>query len=88
MTFSTEMNRGQLANRHFFAKNGADPDRADPPLLSRLGAAQTLHEQSRCWAKPSSRVVKIRQGLWIVDLRTPPGQECSNGSMLCVAVVL
>jgi hypothetical protein len=34
------------------------------------------------------RGVQFRQGLWIADLQTPPGQECSNGSMLCVAVVL
>ena len=26
----------------------------------------------------------MRQGPWIVDLRTPPGQECSNGSLLCI----
>ena len=30
----------------------------------------------------------VRQGLWIEDAQTPPGQECSNGSMLFVAVVL
>jgi hypothetical protein len=24
----------------------------------------------------------FRQGLWIEDLRTPPGQECSNGSLI------
>ena len=30
----------------------------------------------------------IRQGLWIEDLQTPPGQECSNGSMILLAVVL
>ncbi len=30
----------------------------------------------------------LRQGLWIEDLRTPPGQECSNGSMILLAVVL
>src|SRR5581483_7223273 len=24
------------------------------------------------------------QGPWNVDLRTPPGQECSNGSLLCI----
>jgi len=29
-----------------------------------------------------------RQGLWIEDLQTPPGQECSNGSMIFLAVVL
>jgi hypothetical protein len=30
----------------------------------------------------------IRQGLWIEDLQTPPGQECSNGSLILLAVVL
>jgi hypothetical protein len=30
----------------------------------------------------------FRQGLWIEDLRIPPGQECSNGSMILLAVVL
>ena len=30
----------------------------------------------------------FRQGLWIEDLRTPPGQECSNGSLIFFAVVL
>ncbi len=31
---------------------------------------------------------RLRQGLWIEDLQTPPGQECSNGSMILLAVVL
>jgi hypothetical protein len=30
----------------------------------------------------------LRQRLWIEDLQTPPGQECSNGSMILFAVVL
>ena len=30
----------------------------------------------------------FRQGLWIEDLRIPPGQECSNGSLIFLAVVL
>ena len=30
----------------------------------------------------------FRQGLWIEDLRIPPGQECSNGSLILFAVVL
>jgi hypothetical protein len=30
----------------------------------------------------------FRQGLWIEDLRTPPGQECSNGSLILLAIVL
>ena len=31
---------------------------------------------------------RLRQGLWTEDLRTPPGQECSNGSLIFFAVVL
>jgi len=39
--------------------------------------------------KPTVRVIfSFRQGLWIEDLRTPPGQECSNGSLILLAVVL
>jgi hypothetical protein len=30
----------------------------------------------------------LRQGLWTEDLQTPPGQECSNGSLILLAVVL
>jgi hypothetical protein len=30
----------------------------------------------------------LRQGLWIEDLQIPPGQECSNGSLILLAVVL
>ena len=30
----------------------------------------------------------FRQGLWTEDLRTPPEQECSNGSLILFAVVL
>ncbi len=30
----------------------------------------------------------FRQGLWIEGLQTPPGQECSNGSLILLAVVL
>jgi hypothetical protein len=30
----------------------------------------------------------LRQGLWIEDWQTPPGQECSNGSLILLAVVL
>src|SRR5204863_8011950 len=35
-----------------------------------------------------SRTVCFRQGLWTEGLRTPPGQECSNGSLILLAVVL
>jgi hypothetical protein len=33
-------------------------------------------------------IFPLRQGLWIEDLQTPPGQECSNGSLILLAVVL
>jgi hypothetical protein len=32
-------------------------------------------------------MVLLRQGLWIEDGQTPPGQECSNGSLILFAVV-
>ena len=35
-----------------------------------------------------ARKFLLRQGLWIEDLQIPPGQECSNGSMILFAVVL
>ena len=35
-----------------------------------------------------ARKFLLRQGLWIGDLQIPPGQECSNGSMILLAVVL
>ena len=35
-----------------------------------------------------ARKFDFRQGLWIEDLRIPPGQECSNGSLILLAVVL
>jgi hypothetical protein len=35
-----------------------------------------------------ARKFPLRQGLWIEDLQIPPGQECSNGSMILLAVVL
>src|SRR5205085_5805719 len=35
-----------------------------------------------------SRRVSLRQGLWTEDLRTPPEQECSNGSLILLAVAL
>jgi len=33
------------------------------------------------------RIFPLRQGLWMEDVRTPPGQECSNGSLILLAVV-
>ncbi len=46
------------------------------------------------WGKSSEFAVAhgdsctLRQGLWTEDLRIPPGQECSNGSLILRAVVL
>ena len=37
---------------------------------------------------PAASKFWLRQGLWIEDLQTPPGQECSNGSLILLAVVL
>ena len=37
---------------------------------------------------PKFEKFDLRQGLWIEDLRIPPGQECSNGSLILLAVVL
>ena len=31
---------------------------------------------------------RFRQGLWTEGVRIPPGQECSNGSLILFAVVL
>jgi hypothetical protein len=38
--------------------------------------------------RSGARKFLLRQGLWIEDLQIPPGQECSNGSMILLAVVL
>ena len=36
----------------------------------------------------SCAIFPFRQGLWTADSRIPPGQECSNGSLILFAVVL
>jgi hypothetical protein len=36
----------------------------------------------------NASIFLLRQGLWTEGLRTPPGQECSNGSLTFLAVVL
>ena len=35
----------------------------------------------------NASIFVFRQGLWTAGLRTPPGQECSNGSLTRFAVV-
>ena len=57
------------------------------PIL-QSSAREHVPAVSVCLGPSFGRRVQFRQGLWITDLQTPPGQECSNGSMLCVAVVL
>ena len=52
------------------------------PDGSDLARVFELHSPS------GARKFPLRQGLWIEDLQTPPGQECSNGSMILLAVVL
>jgi hypothetical protein len=34
-----------------------------------------------------ARMVLLRQELWIEGWQTPPGQECSNGSLILLAIV-
>jgi hypothetical protein len=67
--------------------------RENPKLETHNPKLKTVHrpflaKESHCPTRVTGRLKWNRQGLWIADLRTPPGQECSNGSMLFVAVVL
>ena len=50
--------------------------------------APTLRLRFRVAHLSGARKFLLRQGLWIEDLQIPPGQECSNGSMILLAVVL
>jgi hypothetical protein len=68
------------------------------PTISRPRCKQKRHTLSMSppfpRKQPGLRDVNVRgkfdlrQGLWIEDLRIPPGQECSNGSLILLAVVL
>ena len=52
-------------------------------VLLVASATRTKSQTMSCRA--AGRVLlwgRICQGPWNVDLRTPPGQECSNGSLL------
>jgi len=55
-----------------------------------LTACQRPSACARDWLRDANVRWKfnLRQGLWIEDLRIPPGQECSNGSLILLAVVL
>jgi hypothetical protein len=56
------------------------------PQLVNVSAFSGRQSVARCqcWRK----IQILRQGLWIEDLRIPPGQECSNGSLILLAVAL
>ena len=56
-------------------------------FLMKCAGAQTLVALD-LRATVRAGTFHLRQGLWIEDLQTPPGQECSNGSMILLAVVL
>jgi len=55
--------------------------------FSRKAARENL-PSSRLHIAILARKFAFRQGLWIEDLQIPPGQECSNGSLILLAVVL
>jgi hypothetical protein len=55
---------------------------------SRLVNAPVFFCKTRLHDAEVAGKFPFRQGLWIEDLRTPPGQECSNGSLILLAVVL
>jgi hypothetical protein len=89
--------RGWLINGRWVGKSSVkkrtgywsrNPLPDDAFQLSISGFRLRYLSVSVCLYRHFGRGVLFRQGLWIADLQTPPGQECSNGSMLCVAVVL
>ena len=47
-----------------------------------------LIANGNCASQMFRELFQFRQGLWTEDLRIPPGQECSNGSLILFAVVL
>jgi hypothetical protein len=58
------------------------------PLPTRAHHGPDLTLRFRVAHLSGARKFLLRQGLWIEDLQIPPGQECSNGSMILLAVVL
>jgi len=72
---------------HGVGRRSAEP--SPPPARQSLalpGRGGATKEGLR--RRDLSRTVCLRQGLWTEDLRTPPEQECSNGSLILFAVVL
>jgi hypothetical protein len=57
-------------------------------LPTRAHHGTNLRLRFRVAHLSGARKFPLRQGLWIEDLQIPPGQECSNGSMILLAVVL
>src|SRR4030095_13091749 len=53
-----------------------------------LSMPRSFFYKTRLHDADVARKFPFRQGLWIEDLPTPPGQECSNGSLILLAVVL
>jgi hypothetical protein len=63
---------------------------ADFPRKRLLSLPAVRESIRSSWLRVAilARKFVFRQGLWIEDLRIPPGQECSNGSLILLAVVL
>jgi hypothetical protein len=76
----TKRKTTNISPNHFTA-----PMQTEASRLVNFSAPSKLLEVARCLV--TERFV-FRQGLWIEDLRIPPGQECSNGSLILLAVVL
>jgi len=55
-------------------------DFAVPPVMNHMNHNIVLEGVRRMGLNGAG----FCQGPWNVDLRTPPGQECSNGSLLHV----
>jgi hypothetical protein len=62
--------------------------RMQPKRMHTVNARRVLARKSELRLPLVRARFSLRQGLWIEDLRTPPGQECSNGSLILLAVVL
>ena len=57
-------------------------------IVPKPGRPVNVSHKSALRSEPLRTIFGFRQGLWTEDLRTPPGQECSNGSLILFAVVL
>ena len=60
----------------------------EPEPRSGVNVATAITAKSALPTGAVQTILQVRQGLWTEDLRTPPGQECSNGSLILFAVVL